>query len=94
MERIFKHILHWAFPILSAAIAIFVGYRYVRPSYNDLVIQRAQKVVLGVSLKTKMQTFEDLKYDRTRFYDSPEFVEQLARRDNRVFDNEIVFHFK
>lgn len=73
---------------------IGVGLLFMWPTYLQNQSLRRQDAELSERIVRKHAEIAELEENRRRFKADPEFVEQIARQNRRVFPGELVFIFE
>ncbi len=79
---------------VAAMVSVVVGAFHVAPAYRRWQHFSADHAELQARVDTLRQAITETRRDIDRFNRSPYFVEQLARANHRVADNEIVLIFE
>lgn len=80
--------------IAALFAAVFgVGYFFFYPKYAQWRMLEEQRVLLGKEVLYKSVEVAALRSRQQRFLTDPDFVEIIARQNNRIRPNEIVFIF-
>lgn len=70
-----------------------VGYFFFYPKYSQWRMLEEQRILLGKEILYKGVEVAALRSRQQRFLTDPDFVEIIARQNNRIRPNEIVFIF-
>ncbi len=88
-ERIFKMLT------VTLVLVILVGGLVVAwPTYLRSRAIKEKDLDLSARIESKKAEIEALKENQRRFRTDRDFVEAIARRNNRVFPGELVFIFE
>lgn len=92
MEQFFKKLVQIAW-VAAAVLVVIGGVYFCLPQIQQLRGLENQKQDLLHQIDLRDRSIRTIKQNQLRFRNSPEFIEQLARKENRIAPNEIVFIF-
>ena len=79
---------------IATLVSVVLAAQCILPAYREWVERRAVRSDLTRRVDEGAARIAAINRDIDRFKTSPYFVEQLARANHRVADNEIVFIFE
>lgn len=79
---------------IGTLVSVALGAKALYPRYTAWQANRAERDILQVQVAEAREEITNVKRKMNRFQTSPYFVEQLARANHRVADNEIVYIFE
>jgi len=90
MQKIMRRIL-FCIALASAVILLIIGIRECLPEYDRLNERTQKRAELQAEVDTTRQKIAEINRNIERFQESPHFVERLARENQRVTENEVIF---
>lgn len=93
MEQFFKRLAQIAY-VIAAVVIIAGGVYFCLPQIQQLRGLEEQKRDLQQRIDLRDRDIRAVKLNQHQFNTSPEFIEWLARKENRIAPNETVFIFE
>ncbi len=93
MEQFFKRLAQIAY-LLAAAVIVLGGVCFCIPQIQLLRGIEDKKMKFLRDIDTCDRQIKAIRLNQERFKTSPEFIEWLAREQQRIAPNEIVFIFE
>lgn len=88
----FRLLIRGLFTVVFVGVVVF-GLAILQPEYKQARALEGRRENLRVEIERKRSEIAEIKAMQKRFNTDREFVEDLARRNRRVYPGEIVFIF-
>ena len=88
-----ERVLQFITVVIIAAI-IVGGVFFLLPSYHRTEELKRQSQQLAEQIEQQKREIAKLQEYQQRFRSDPDFVERIARQNNKVFPGELVFVFE
>jgi cell division protein FtsB len=94
MKEGFKEKFLKIFSCSSMAVIMIVGAIMVYPTYQRGLSLKLQEAELQEKIDAKKREIARLVENQRRFREDADFVEAIARQNNRIFPGELIFVFE
>lgn len=93
MEQFFKRLTQIAC-LIAGVVIIAGGFYFCIPLMDQLRGLEREKSKLQADIDQRDRDIRAVRLNQHRFENSPEFIEWLARKENRIAPNETIFIFE